>query len=91
MFAAGRTANRASPAKHIVDRAAEVARRVGVQISERRILLAGLMVGERVVHDACCVTSGSRDVLAHVIQISAVVLAHDEKTGASAEYGRADA
>ena len=35
----------------IVDRAADIAGRVGVQIRERRILLARLMVGQRVIHD----------------------------------------
>ena len=64
---------------------------VGVQISERRILLAGLMVGQRIIHDRVLGHFGQRDVLAHVIQIGAVVLAHDEKLARVAEHGGADA
>ena len=43
MFAAGRTAIEHLRRRDVVDRAAEVAGRVGVQIGERRKLLAGLM------------------------------------------------
>ena len=75
----------------VVNRAAEIARRVGVQVGERRILLAGLMVGQRIVHDRVLRHFGQRDVLAHVLQVQAVVLPHDEKLAAVAEHGRADA
>ena len=74
-----------------MDRAAEVAGGVGVQIGERRILLAGLMVGQRVIHDGVLRHFGQRDVLAHVLQVGAVVLAHDEKLARVAEHGGADA
>jgi len=49
------------------------------------------MVGQRVVHDGVLRHFGQRDVLAHVIQIRAVVLAHDEKLARVAEHGGADA
>jgi hypothetical protein len=34
---------------------------------------------------------GQRDVLAHVVQVCSIVLAHDEELAAVAEHGRADA
>jgi hypothetical protein len=106
-----------------VDRAAEIARRVGVQVArlrdfdfesfasattrgtlancvvsgcfdgvrERRILLAGLVVGQRVIHDRMLGDFRQRDVPAHVVQVRAVVLAHDEELAAVAEHGRTDA
>ena len=74
-----------------MDRAAEVARCVGVQVGERRILLAGLVVGQRVIHDCVLRDFRQRDVLAHVVQVRAVVLAHDKELAAVAEHGRTDA
>ena len=49
------------------------------------------MVGQRIIHDGVLGHFGQRDVLAHVIQVGAVVLAHDEKLAAVAEHGGADA
>lgn len=63
----------------------------GVQVRERRILLAGLVVGQRVIHDRVLRDFRQRDVVAHVVQVRAIVLAHDEKLSAVAEHGRADA
>ena len=77
--------------RDVVDRAAEVARRVGVEIGERRILLARLMVGQRVIHDRVLRDFRQRDVLAHVVQVRAVVLPHDEELAAVAEHSGADA
>ena len=62
-----------------MNRAAEIPAGIGVIISERRILLAGLMIGQWIIHDGVLRHFGQRNVLAHVIEISAVVLAHDEK------------
>ena len=75
----------------VVNRAAEIARRVGVEVGERRILLAGLVVGQRVIHDRVLRDFRQRDVLAHVVQVRAVVLAHDEELAAVAEHSGADA
>jgi hypothetical protein len=63
----------------VVDRAVQIPRGVGVQICEWRILLAGLVVGQRVIHDRVLGDFRQRDVPAHVVQVRPVVLAHDEK------------
>jgi DNA polymerase-4 len=77
--------------RDVVNRAAHIPRGVGVQVSERRILLAGLMVGQRVIHNRVLRHLWQRDVLAHVFQVRAVVLPHYEKLARVSEYGRADA
>jgi len=51
--------------RDVVNRAAHIPRGVGVQVSERRILLAGLMVGQRVIHNRVLRHLWQRDVLAH--------------------------
>ncbi len=87
MLAAGRTAIEHLARRDVVNRAAEIPAGVGVEIGERRVFLTGLMVRQRVIHDGVLCHLGQRDVLAHVIQIGAVVLAHDEKLAAVAEHG----
>ena len=74
-----------------MDGAAKIPAGVSVEIGERRILLPRLMVGQGIVHDGVLGHLGQGDVLAHVIEIGAVVLAHDEKLAAVAEHGGADA
>ena len=49
------------------------------------------MVGQRIIHDRVLGDFGQRDVLRHVLQVGAVVLAHDEKLAAVAEHSGADA
>ena len=49
------------------------------------------MVGQRIIHNRVLGDFGQRDVLRHVLQIRAVVLAHDEKLARVAEHGGADA
>ena len=49
------------------------------------------MVGQRIIHDRVLGDFGQRDVMGHVLQIRAVVLAHDEKLAAVAKHGGADA
>ena len=49
------------------------------------------MVGQWIIHDRVLGDFGQRDVLRHVLQVGAVVLAHDEKLAAVAEYGGTDA
>ena len=88
MLAAGRTAIEHLPRRNVVNRAAKISAGVSVKISERRILLSRLMVGERVIHDGVLGDFGQRDVLRHVLQIRAVVLAHDEKLAASCRTRR---
>jgi hypothetical protein len=75
----------------VMNRAAEIPAGVGVEIGERRILLPALVVGQRIIHDGVLRHFGQRDVLAHVVQIRAVVLAHDEKLARVAEHCGADA
>src|SRR6185437_1387802 len=65
--------------RNVVNRTTEISRRVGMEICERRILLARLMVGQRVVHYGVLRDLWQCDVLAHVLQVRAVVLAHDEE------------
>lgn len=74
-----------------MDRAADVAGRVRVEIRERRILLAGLMIRQRVIPDGVLGHLGQRDVLAHVIEVGAVVLPHDEELARVPEYSGTDA
>src|SRR2546422_9405930 len=49
------------------------------------------MIRQRVIHDGVLCDLWQRDVLAHVVQVRAVVLPHDEKLAAVAEHGRTDA
>src|ERR1035441_6502629 len=75
----------------IVGRPANRAVGINVQISERGIFLPGLMVGQRVIHYRVLGDFGNGDVARDVVQIGAVVLAHQEKLAAVAKYGGADA
>ncbi len=62
-----------------------------MQISERGVFLPGLMVGQRVIHYRVLGDFGNGDVARDVVQIGAVVLAHQEKLAAVAEHGGTDA
>lgn len=70
-----------------MDGAAEIAIRVGMQISKGRVFLAGLMVRERIVHDRVLRYFRQGDVLAHVFQVPTIVLAKNEKLPAVAKHG----
>ena len=74
-----------------MDGAAQVAGQVGVQVGERGVFLAGLVVGERVIHDGVLGDIEQGDVLAHVLQVGPVVLAQDEELAGVAEDGGPDA
>jgi len=45
------------------------------------------MVRQRIIHDGVLSHFGQGDVLRHVLQVRAVVLAHDEKLARVAEHG----
>src|SRR5271154_4475148 len=74
-----------------MNRAAKIPAGVGVKISERRILLSRLMVGQWIIHYRVLGDFGQRDVLRHILEVGAVVLAHDEKLARVAEHSGADA
>ena len=54
-------------------------------------ILLLLVVGQRVIHDCVLRDLWQRDVLAHVVQVCAIILAHDKKLAAVPEHGRTDA
>ena len=90
MFAAGRTAIEHFRRGNVVDSPAQVADRVGVKVSERGIFLAGLMIGQGIIHDCVLGDFRERNVLCHVIQIGPVILPEDEKLPAVAEHSGAN-
>ena len=51
----------------VVRRAANGPVGINVQISERAVLLSGLMVGQRIIHDGVLVDFGERNVVRDVI------------------------
>ena len=75
----------------VVSRPANRTVGINVQISERGVFRSGLMVGQRVIHYRVLGDFGNRDVPRDVVQIGAVVLAHQEKLAAVPEHGGTDA
>ncbi len=75
---------------HVVDSAAQIPREVGVQVGKWRILLAGLVVGQWVIHNRVLRDFRQRDVHPHVVKIRAVVQGYDEEL-AAAEHSGANA
>ncbi len=65
--------------------------RVVVQVCERRTILARLLIRERIRKNGVFRQFGQADVARHIVQIGAVVLAHEEELAAVAEYSGADA
>ena len=65
--------------------------RVVVQVGEGGELFAGLLVGQRIGEDGVLRQIGEADVGGHVVEIGAIVLAHEEELAAVAEDGGADA
>ena len=59
---------------------------INVQIGERGILLPGLVVGQRIIHDGVLRDFRERDVVRDVVHVGAVILAHQIKLAAVAEH-----
>src|ERR1700733_12494111 len=76
---------------NIVNGAANRTVGVQMQISKGAELLAGLMVGQRIIHDRVLRDVGQRDVVRHVLQVSPVALAHEKKLAAVAKNSGANA
>lgn len=71
--------------------AADWVLRVVVQVREGGELFAALLVGQRIGEDGVFRELGQTDVARHVVEIGAIVLAHEEELAAVAEDGGADA
>src|ERR1700722_3288725 len=77
--------------RNIVDRSANRAVGVQMQIGKGAELLAGLMVGQGIIHDRVLGDVGQRDVMRHILQVRSVTLAHEKKLAAVAENSGANA
>ena len=71
-----------------MDCPADLVLRVGVQVGEGGELFPALLVGERIREDGVLGHFGEVDVAAHVVEVGAVVLPHEEELAAVAELRR---
>jgi hypothetical protein len=70
--------------RNVVRRATDGPVGINVQVGERGILLPGLVVGQRIIHDRVLRDFGQRDVMGDVVQIGAVVLPRSKNSEKSA-------
>ena len=72
--------------------AADRVLRVGVEVGKAgKPVVAALLVGERIGENGVLRQFSEADVAAHVFQVGAIILAHEEKLARVAEDGRANA
>ena len=77
--------------RNIVNRSANRAIGVQMQIGKGAEFLAGLMVGQRIIHNGVLGDVRQRDVVRHVLQVRPVALAHEKKLAAVAKNSGANA
>jgi hypothetical protein len=90
MFSARTAAIEHLGRRDVVNRSVDGAIGVKVHVGKGRVFLAGLVIRQRIIHDGVPGDLRDGDVLGHVVQVGAVVLAHQEELAAVAENGGAN-